>query len=169
MDLAPHRDPTTAGVVALSDLCARLSADQRLLGLDLGSKIIGLAVSNPTLTVASPIGVLRRTRFTRDAEALAVLARDRNIGGFVIGLPVNMDGSEGPAAQSARQFAHNLIARSALFETPPRIAFWDERLSTAAVTRAMLQANLTRRQRAKAVDQAAAAYILQGALESLGR
>ena len=134
----------------------------RLLGLDVGEKTIGLAVSDPGLAVASPLLTLRRGKFTADAERLARLVADRRIGGLVVGLPVNMDGSEGPRCQSVRQFAANLLAR---LDLP--LAFWDERLSTAAVTRAMLDADLSRRRRGEIVDQLAAAYILQGLLDRL--
>ena len=134
----------------------------RLLGLDVGEKTIGLAVSDPGLAVASPLVTLRRGKFTADAERLARLVAERGVGGLVVGLPVNMDGSEGPRCQSVRQFAANLLAR---LDLP--LAFWDERLSTAAVTRAMLDADLSRRRRGEIVDKLAAAYILQGLLDRL--
>jgi putative Holliday junction resolvase len=134
----------------------------RLLGLDVGEKTIGLAISDPGLRVASPLVTLRRSKFTADAERLARLVAERRVGGLVVGLPVNMDGSEGPRCQSVRQFAANLLAR---LDLP--LAFWDERLSTAAVTRAMLDADLSRRRRGEIVDQLAAAYILQGLLDRL--
>ena len=134
----------------------------RLLGLDVGEKTIGLAVSDPGLAVASPLVTLRRSKFTADAERLARLVAERRVGGLVVGLPINMDGSEGPRCQSVRQFAANLLAR---LDLP--LAFWDERLSTAAVTRAMLDADLSRRRRGEIVDQLAAAYILQGLLDRL--
>jgi len=134
----------------------------RLLGLDVGEKTIGLAVSDPGLVVASPLVTLRRGKFTADAERLARLVAERRVGGLVVGLPVNMDGSEGPRCQSVRQFAANLLVR---LDLP--LAFWDERLSTAAVTRAMLDADLSRRRRGEIVDQLAAAYILQGLLDRL--
>ena len=134
----------------------------RLLGLDVGEKTIGLAVSDPGLAVASPLVTLRRGKFTADAERLVRLVAERRVGGLVVGLPVNMDGSEGPRCQSVRQFATNLLAR---LDLP--LAFWDERLSTAAVTRAMLDADLSRRRRGEIVDQLAAAYILQGLLDRL--
>lgn len=151
----------------LTDLKTRLRPGQRLLGLDLGSKTIGLALSDPGLTVASPIGTIRRTKFTADAMELARIATLREVGGFVLGLPVNMNGTEGPSAQSARQFARTLSQRIDLFGTEPELALWDERLSTAAVTRMMIDADMTRKRRSEVVDKAAAAYILQGALDSL--
>ena len=151
--------------VTLSELPAELDPGQRLLGLDTGEKTIGLAVSDARLTVASPVKTLRRGKFTKDAAALAEICRARNIGGLVIGLPVNMDGSEGPRCQSVRQFAANLLEQAG-FTLP--IAFWDERLSTAAVERLLIEeADMSRRRRGQVVDKMAAAYILQGALDAL--
>ncbi len=139
----------------------------RLLGLDLGEKTIGLAISDRGFKVASPLETIRRAKFTKDAEALAALCEDRGVGGLVLGLPVNMDGSEGPRCQSVRQFAANL-AELAGFTLP--VAFWDERLSTAAVERVLVgEADLSRKRRGQVVDKMAAAYILQGALDALGR
>ena len=138
----------------------------RLLGLDLGSKTIGLALSDPAFMVASPIATIRRTKFGKAAAELARLIADRGVGGLVLGLPINMDGSEGPRCQSTRQFATNLIQRG--MEQP--IVFWDERLSTAAVERVLIdEADMSRRKRADVVDKMAAAYILQGALDRLRR
>lgn len=150
-----------------TDLKAVLRPGQRLMGLDLGTKTIGLAISDPGLSVASPIGTIRRTRFTEDARALARLMQERGVGGLVLGLPINMDGSEGPAAQRTRQFAANLLERPDLMGGEVEIAFWDERLSTSAVTRMMIEADMTRKRRAEVVDKMAAAYILQGALDAL--
>ena len=147
----------------IPSLADALSSGQRLLGLDLGEKTIGMALSDSTFTIASPVGTIRRKKFTQDAEELLRLMDEREVGGLVIGLPINMDGSEGPRCQSSRQFAANLLA---LREIP--IAFWDERLSTSAVERAMVSADLSRKKRAKRVDTAAAAYILQGALDAIG-
>ena len=136
----------------------------RLLGLDLGSKTIGLALSDPAFMVASPIDTIRRTKFGKDAAELDRLIADRGVGGLVLGLPINMDGSEGPRCQSTRQFATNLIQRG--MEHP--IVFWDERLSTAAVERVLIdEADMSRRKRADVVDKMAAAYILQGVLDRL--
>ena len=152
----------------LADLKALMPKGGRLAGLDLGEKTIGVAVSDPLFAVASPVGTVRRTKFTAGVTELARLLRDRTVRGFVLGLPVNMDGTEGPAAQSVRSFAHNLIGRADLFEAEPEIVFWDERLSTVAVNRMLIrEADATRRQRGKVVDQSAAAYILQGALDAL--
>jgi putative Holliday junction resolvase len=150
----PIRNPT--------DLAASLAKGARLLGFDVGEKTIGLALSDPTLAIATPLETLRRGKFAADAEKLGTIIVRQGVGGCVIGLPVNMDGSEGPRAQSVRAFAHNLAQR---IDLP--IAFWDERLSTAAVTRGMIEADLSRARRAELVDKAAAAYILQGFLDHL--
>lgn len=150
--------------MTLQEMKAALPRGGRLLGLDLGSKTIGLAVSDGALMVASPIETIQRTKFTADAQKLLAVVDGRQVAGLVLGLPVNMDGSEGPRCQSTRQFARNLLA---LRDLP--VAFWDERLSTAAVQRAMIDADLTRAKRAKVVDQMAAGYILQGALDFLRR
>jgi putative Holliday junction resolvase len=152
-----------AQVVELAALKALLPKDARLFGVDLGEKTIGLALSDVRRTIASPFETLKRTKFRADAEKLLALAKLHEVGGFVIGLPRNMDGSEGPRAQSTRAFVRNLAPRT---ELP--ICFWDERLSTAAVTRTLLEANASRARRAELVDKLAAAYILQGALDCMG-
>jgi len=147
----------------LDELAAALPRGARLLGLDLGSKTIGLALSDPGLMVASPIDTIRRSKFTKDAETLLQVVAEHRVGGLVIGLPVNMDGSEGPRCQSTRQFASNLLGK---IDIP--IAFWDERLSTAAVERVLIgEADMSRKKRGQVVDQMASAYILQGALDAL--
>ncbi|HEX7007047.1 MAG TPA: Holliday junction resolvase RuvX [Alphaproteobacteria bacterium] len=152
-------------IVDLEELRAALAPGTRLLGLDVGKKTIGLALSDATLTVATPIATIKRGKFAADAARLSALIAERGVGGLVIGLPINMDGTEGRRAQSTRQFARNLLER---IDLP--IAFWDERLSTAAVTRMMIdEADLTRRRRGELVDKLAAAYILQGALDLLRR
>ena len=153
------------------DLPALLHPGQRLLGLDLGTKTIGLALSDPGLRVASPIGTIRRTKFTADVRELAVTLRERQVGALVLGLPLNMDGGAGPAVQRVRQFATLLLQQAelaAVLGAEPEIAFWDERLSTSAVTRLMIDADMTRKRRAEVVDRMAAAYILQGALDAIG-
>ena len=147
-----------------SELAAILPAHRRLLGLDLGSKTIGLALSDLSRTIASPMELLLRKKFTQDAEALLKIIDKHEIVGLVIGLPVSMDGSEGPRCQSTRAFANNLLK---IRDIP--IAFWDERWSTAAVTRTLLEADASRARRAELVDKLAAAYILQGALDSMKR
>jgi len=134
----------------------------RLLGLDLGSKTIGLALSDVERSIASPLETIIRTKFTKDVQRLLALAAQHRVGGLVIGLPRNMNGSEGPAAQSARSFARNLAPLTELV-----IAFWDERLSTAAVTRMLIEADRSRARRNEIVDKLAASYILQGALDRL--
>ncbi len=146
----------------LEDLPAKLGSAQRLLGLDLGTKTIGIAVSDLLRSIATPVETWKRIKFTRDAEHLIALAERENAGAFVLGLPINMDGSEGPRAQSTRAFARNLSQK---IDLP--IVFWDERLSTSAVTRTLLEADSSRAKRAEVVDKMAAAYILQGALDCL--
>ena len=139
-----------------------LLQSQRLLGLDLGEKSIGLALSDPGRIIASPLETLQRTRFSADVETLRALMDEHGIGALIIGLPLNMNGSEGPRCQSVRQFADNLLEK---MDVP--IAFWDERLSTVAVTRTLLEADMSRKRRAQVVDMMAAAYILQGALDRM--
>jgi putative Holliday junction resolvase len=152
-----------ASIVEVSALIALLPKDARLFGVDLGEKTIGLALSDTRRTIATPFETLQRTKFRADAERLIVLARLHDVGGIVIGLPRNMDGSEGPRAQSTRAFIRNLAPLTEL-----AISFWDERLSTAAVTRTLLEANASRARRKEVVDKMAAAYILQGALDCMG-
>jgi putative Holliday junction resolvase len=149
-------------ILDLTTLRAAVPAGARLLSLDLGEKTIGLALSDTLLTVATPLETLKRGKFTADAVRLETLIAEHNVGGLVVGLPLNMDGSEGPSAQSARAFARNFAARSSL-----PVVLCDERLSTAAVTRTLLDADASRRRRAAVVDKMAAAYILQGALDRL--
>lgn len=146
----------------MADFAAALPRMGALAGLDLGTKTIGVAVSDGLRQVASPLTVIRRRKFTLDAADLLRVAADRGLVGLVLGLPRNMDGSEGPRAQSTRAFARNLAA---LTELP--IGFWDERLSTVAAERALLEADTSRRRRAEVIDQVAAGYILQGALDRL--
>lgn len=151
-------------VVAIEDLPALLPRYGALLGLDLGEKTIGVAVSDPTRTVASPLETLRKTKFTDDAKALFKLMDGREVAGLVIGLPVNMDGTEGTRCQSNRAFARNLLR----LRPDLVIAFWDERMSTMAVNRFLIdEMDATRAKRAGLVDQMAASWILQGALERL--
>jgi putative Holliday junction resolvase len=139
-----------------------LPMDKRLLGMDPGTKTIGLAISDTALKLGTPLMTIKRTKFKADAEEIRKIIEKWSVGGFVIGLPVNMDGSEGPRCQSIRQFQKNL---EEYFDLP--MCFWDERLSTVAVTRSMIDADASRAKRAKAVDKMAAAYILQGALDSM--
>lgn len=146
----------------LSELNGHLGRGQRVLGLDPGTKTIGVALSDATRMVASPMETIRRTKFSKDVMRLDEIIRAQNVGGIIIGLPVNMDGSEGPRCQSVRQFAANCAER---LDLP--IAFWDERLSTAAVTRLLIDADSSRKRRGEVVDKMAAAYILQGALDHM--
>ncbi|GAB2175658.1 Holliday junction resolvase RuvX [Dongia sp. agr-C8] len=147
-----------------NELAVALPRPMRLAGLDLGEKTIGVAIGDPGHHVASPLTTIRRSKFTKDATELLRIVDERQIGGLIIGLPLNMDGTEGPRCQSVRQFARNLMPMRDL-----PIAFWDERMSTMAVTRGMIEADLSRAKRSKVVDQSAAAFILQGALDSLHR
>jgi putative Holliday junction resolvase len=152
-------------IVTLSELREAVPRGARLMGLDLGSKTIGLALSDAGLSIASPLVTLKRKKFTADAQALKKLIDEHKVGGLVLGLPVNMDGTEGPRCQSTRQFATNLMEK---FDIP--IAFQDERLSTAAVERVLIgEADMTRKRRGEVVDKMAAAYILQGALDAMRR
>ncbi len=147
-------------VIALEEL--KIAPGLRLLGLDLGEKTIGLALSDTLLSVATPMQTLKRGKFAADAARLDIIISEQRVGGLVVGLPLNMDGSDGPSAQSARAFGRNWAARSAL-----PVIFQDERLSTSAVTRTLLEADASRRRRSDVVDKMAAAYILQGALDRL--
>ena len=141
---------------------AALPPMRGLMGLDFGTKTIGLAVSDSLLTVATPMETVKRKKFTADAARLMEIAAERSLGGIVLGLPINMDGSEGPRVQSTRAFARNL---SQLTDLP--IGYWDERLSTVAAERALLEADTSRRRRAEVIDHVAASFILQGALDRL--
>lgn len=145
-----------------SDCVAALPPMTALAGLDLGEKTIGVAVSDRMGTVATPLETIRRKKFTLDADRLLRIVADRDIGGLLLGLPRNMDGSEGPRCQSTRAFARNL---ERLTDLP--IGFWDERLSTVAAEKALLEADTTRKRRAEVIDHVAAGYILQGALDRL--
>lgn len=146
----------------IEDFAATLPARRALAGLDLGEKTIGVAVSDRMLSVASPLQTIRRRKFGLDASALLEIVAARDIGGLVLGLPRNMDGTEGPRCQSTRAFARNL---SSLCDLP--MTFWDERLSTVAAERALLEADTSRRKRAEVIDHVAAGVILQGALDRL--
>ena len=146
----------------IEDFAAALPRDRALAGLDLGTKTIGVAVSDRLLTVATPLETVKRKKFALDAERLLEILAKREIGGVVLGLPRNMDGSEGPRCQSTRAFARNF---SRLWDGP--VTFWDERLSTVAAERALLEADTSRAKRAELIDHVAASYILQGALDRL--
>jgi putative Holliday junction resolvase len=145
------------------DLTRLLSPGTRLIGLDFGTKTIGVAISDAALRVAAPVTTIRRKKFSADADALIKIVESRGVGGFVVGLPLNMDGTEGPRCQSTRDLTAELLLRCDL----PTI-FQDERMSSQAVERAMIvEADLSRKKRAEAIDAAAAAYILQAALDGL--
>ena len=146
----------------LIDLPKHLAEKDSLIGLDLGTKTIGLAVSDNRRMLASSITVIVRKKFTIDAQTLINYALEYEVGGIIIGLPVNMNGTEGPRSQSTRQFAENLASKTAL-----PISFWDERLSTQAVEKNLIAQNVSRRRRKKVVDKLAAQFILQGALDFL--
>ena len=140
----------------------KLHSNNSLIGLDLGTKTIGVAVSDTILSVATPIKTIKRKKFSADADQLLRIISIKNCCGVVVGLPKNMDGSEGPRAQSTRAFARNFSAKTQL-----PITFWDERLSTVAAEKALLEADTTRKRRAEVIDHVAAAYILQGFLDRL--
>lgn len=148
-------------VFNLTELRARLPRGARLIGLDPGARLIGLALSDVSLLLASPYGALKRGKLGTTAAELAAIARREGAGGVVVGLPLSLDGGFGPAAQAAKDFGRDLAAAAGL-----DVAFWDERLSSAAVNRAMIEADLSRAKRAARVDAAAAAYMLQGALDA---
>jgi len=154
----------TAPIVTLENLAPALPPAGALMGLDLGTKTIGLAVSDLGRRIASPLAVIARKKFSADVEALARHMTTHRPAALVLGLPINMDGSEGPRAQATRAFARNLAEK---VEVP--ITLWDERLSTAAVTRTLIEADASRKRRGEVVDKMAAAYILQGALDRLAR
>lgn len=148
--------------LTLRDTVAAIPPDARLMGLDLGTKTIGVATSDRTRMIATPIETIARKKFTQDAERLLAIIQAENIGLIVLGLPVNMDGTEGPRCQSTRAFARNFAKLSSV-----PVVFWDERLSTAAVERMLIQADASRAKRDAVIDKLAAAWILQAALDSL--
>ena len=150
--------------ISLESLVAQLGPKQRLIGLDLGTTTIGLALSDPSRRIATPLETIKRVKFGKDAAALIAICAKHDVGGMVMGLPLNMDGSEGPRVQATRAFVRNLASLS-----PLKLAYWDERLSTAAVTRTLIAADASRARRAEVVDKMAAAFILQGALDMLNR
>jgi putative Holliday junction resolvase len=149
-------------IAALHDLPDLIGPRQRLMGLDLGTKTIGLALTDVERIIASPLETIRRVKFTPDVQTVLALAARHDVGALVLGLPLNLDGTEGPRAQSTRSFARNLAPL-----TPLPIAFVDERLSTQAVTRTLLAADASRARRAELVDKLAAAYLLQAAIDQL--
>jgi putative Holliday junction resolvase len=165
MSLMTSRGKADAPGTTTSDIDGfkeRLAPGRRLIGIDLGTKTIGLALSDVTRTIASPLETLKRTKFAPDAARLLELAAEHLIAGFVLGLPANLDGTEGPRAQATRAFARNLNALSAL-----PILLWDERLTTAAAERMLIEADASRKRRAELIDKLAATLILQGALDRM--
>jgi putative Holliday junction resolvase len=163
MTTGNHIDPQlNAPIHELSDFAARLPQGIRIMGLDVGSKTVGLALSDATRSIASALVTLRRTRLTDDLRQLLDLAVRHGVGGFVVGLPLNLDGSAGPRVQATRAFVRNLAKAS-----PLPVAYWDERLSTVAAERALLEADMSRKRRAEVVDKVAATLILQGALDRM--
>jgi putative holliday junction resolvase len=150
------------GPIAIEDLALSLPAKARLIGVDLGAKTIGLAISDVERRLASPLKTLPRGAFARDAQALTAIFSEFDIAGIVLGLPLDLSGRDSPRAQSTRAFAHNLSKRTGL-----PIVFWDERFSTAVVTRSLIAHDVSRARRAQVIDKMAAAYILQGALDRL--
>lgn len=150
--------------IEINEIKTQLKKDQRLLGLDLGSKTIGLALSDIRLTIASPMETIRRKKFTQDAERLLEIIAEQNVGCLILGLPKNMDGSEGPRCQSTRAFAKNMSEK-----TDIPISFWDERMSTMAVTHTLIEADASRKRQGELVDKMAASYILQGVLDNLSK
>jgi len=149
--------------LSLEEFLQATPVSKRLIGLDLGTKTIGLALSDLGRGIASPMETIRRKKFTLDAELLLDICAEQDVGGLVLGMPLNMDGSEGPRAQATRAFARNLSPKTDL-----PITLWDERLSTAAVTRTLLEADTSRAKRAEVIDKMAAAFILQGFLDRMG-
>ena len=148
----------------LNELAAHLAPGTGLMGFDVGSKTLGLAISDTSLKIASPLTTLQRTKFTKDAVQLTTLIQKHGIGGLIFGLPLNMNGTEGPRAQSTRAFARNMRG----FTNLP-MCFWDERLSTVAATRTLLEADVSRQRRRAVIDKIAASFMLQGALDYLSR
>lgn len=152
------------------DIKARIAPGQQLMALDIGTKTIGVAVSDGSLTIATPVTTIRRTKFTQDIQELAKHMAGRTIGGVILGLPLNMDGSEGPKCQSVREFARNLERNMNIFSNPFAIGFFDERLSTAAMQRFMIDDyDLSRKKRGQHIDKMAAQFILQSVLDALPR
>ena len=150
--------------MTLDNPLAEIPQTGKIMGLDLGTKTIGVAISDGMRYSATPLETIKRTKFTQDAERIFELITQNQVVALILGLPLNMDGTEGPRVQSTGAFARNLAPRINL-----PIAFWDERLSTSAVTRMMIEADLRRDRRAEVVDKLAASYILQGALDRLRR
>lgn len=161
---AQKHEQKGARVLPLPEFAASLASGARLIGVDVGTKTLGLALSDTTRNIASALVTLRRSRLAEDLRRLLDLAGEHAAGGFVVGLPLNLDGSEGPRAQATRAFVRNLAKA-----TPLAIAYWDERLTTVAAERTLLEADLSRRRRAEVIDKVAATLILQAALDRMRR
>jgi putative Holliday junction resolvase len=164
----------TMPIVAIKELKAVLPAGLRLMGIDQGSKTLGLAISTPDLTMATPLTVIMRNKFKEDVQKLSKLCKEYGVGGFIVGLPLNMDGTAGARCESVKHFADNLMAAKDVLGFDPAIAFYDERLTTDAVEdffdqQAEAGVKITRVERDKIVDKIAAQFILQGALDEMGR
>lgn len=153
---------TETRIVSLEELAGSLETGTRLLGLDLGTKTIGLALSDMSRTIATPLETIRRTKFMNDMNKLLEITDKLDVSAFVLGLPLNLNGTEGPRAQATRSFARNLTRQ---IDLP--LVLWDERLSTVAVERTLLEADASRKRRSEVIDKMAAAFILQGALDRL--
>jgi putative Holliday junction resolvase len=162
MSAAPADGAASGRILAVEDFARALPRRGTLLGLDVGTKTVGLALSDVTRTIASGLITLKRGKFAADVQRLLQLIEEHRVGGLVVGLPVNLDGSDGPRAQATRAFARNVVKRTAV-----PILLWDERLSTAAAERALLEADLSRRRRSEVIDKVAATLILQSALDRL--
>jgi putative Holliday junction resolvase len=158
----PERAPRHGGVLALEPFAAALVPGARLIGIDVGTKTLGLALSDVSRMIGSALETIRRTKFTADVKRLLALAEAHGVGGFVVGLPINLDGTHGPRAQASRAFAHNLAGLTAA-----PVLLWDERLSTAEAERMLIEADTSRRRRAEVIDKLAATLILQGVLDRL--
>jgi len=162
--MSTNGEQRLGGVQPLDEFAASMVSGARLIGIDVGTKTLGLALSDATRTIATALVTLRRSRLAEDLHQLLELAQRHGAGGFVVGLPLNLDGSAGPRAQATRAFVRNLAKT-----TPLPVLYWDERLSTVAAERALLEADLSRKRRAEVVDKVAATLILQGALDRLAR
>lgn len=162
--MSTHSEQPRRGIQPLDEFAASLPPGARLVGIDVGTKTLGLSLSDATRTIATALVTLRRSRLTNDLHQLLSLVEERGVGGFVVGLPLNLDGSSGPRAQATRAFVRNLAKA-----TPLPVLYWDERLSTVAAERTLLEADLSRKRRAEVVDKVAATLILQGALDRMGR
>ena len=158
----PQTAPMKPDALTLDALCARLQRNDRLIGLDLGDKTIGLALSDVERRIATALKTIHRQKFSIDVVELLAIASKHQVAGFILGLPLNMDGSSGPRVQATRAFARNLTQL-----TPIPILFWDERLSTVAAERALISVDMSRKKRAAVIDATAAAFILQGALDRM--